>query len=115
MLVNLLTPYSGETYPETLSETIDNKVIRYVPFEISKDLDDIYTWQYILVNSEYYNYKDLVDILIGLKYNLSDMLAIMNNYMDEPKNETYKKEFKEMQEWRKKSKKMAKEHFGIDN
>lgn len=113
MLVNLLTPYSGETYPETLSEIIDNKVIRYVPFEISKDLDDIYTWKYIAVNPQYYNYKGLVNIFVGLKYDLSDTIAIMNNYMDDPKNETYKKEFKDMQEWRKKSKQMAKEHFKI--
>lgn len=114
MLVNLLTPYSGKEYPIALTEKVGNKAIKYVPFNVTKDLDDVYTWEYILLEQDYYDYKGLVNALIGIKYDLADMLAVINNYMDDPKNDIYKKEFKDMQDWRKKSKQMAKEHFNVD-
>ena len=73
----------------------------------------MFTWEYVPLRISDYNYPGLVNALIGLKYDLSETLAIMNNYMYEPTNETYKKEFIEFQEWRKTAKTYAKKYFNI--
>ena len=48
-----------------------------------------------------------------MKYNENEVIAIINNYLSEPKNTKYKKEFAELQEWRLTSKNYAKKLFGL--
>lgn len=109
-MIDTMNIYTGENKPEVITENINNKVIKYVPYNILED-NGTYSWQYVPVSIEYYNYDGLVDIFIGLKYSLSSMLAIINNYLLDSKK--YKKEFDEMQDWRNTAKIMAKKHFNI--
>lgn len=47
------------------------------------------------------------------KYSSNECEAIVNNYLDDPKNEKYVAELKEMQEYRKKCKILAKSIMGM--
>ena len=109
--MDIMTTYTGETYPEVITEKVRNKTLKYVPYNITKDTEGMYSWEYIPVSLEYYNYSGLVDVFIGLKYSLSQMIAIMNNYMFEPDRNKYREEFLEMQNWRNKAKELAKTFF----
>lgn len=73
----------------------------------------IYSWIELRVMEKNYNYNGVIDTLINLKYNLDEVLAIINNYMFDSSNEKYKKEFDELQEWRFIVKNIAKKHFNI--
>lgn len=53
-------------------------------------------------------YGQKVSYLIRLKYSQSDVEAILNNYMDDPTNENYIKDFKNLQAYRIECKKQAK-------
>lgn len=83
-----------------------------VPYILSKK-DGLYTWISILLKSRDYHYRGLVDAIISLKYDVSESFAIMLNYMNEPDNTHYKKEYEELQKWRNHAKSYAKEHFNI--
>jgi hypothetical protein len=109
-MIDIMNIYTGENTPKVVTETINNKVIKYVPYDILED-NGTYSWKYVPVSLEYYNYEGLVDVFIGLKYSLSSMLAIINNYLLDP--DLYKKEFDDMQNWRKTSKILAKKHFNL--
>jgi hypothetical protein len=52
-------------------------------------------------------YRQVVNYLIRKKYSQSDVEAIINNYMDDPSNEKYAAEFKELQAHRAACKVMA--------
>lgn len=54
-------------------------------------------------------YADLVDRLYRRRYSQADNEAIINNYLDDSNNEKYKKEFFEMQAYRKECKAEAKQ------
>lgn len=58
-------------------------------------------------NGDYYG--NLVSQLVKSKYDKNRMEAIINNYLDDPDNEEHNSEFKEMQNWRKECKKIARE------
>ena len=45
-------------------------------------------------------YKQEVSKLIRTKYNQNDVEAILNNYLEDPTDEKYIKEFKELQKFR---------------
>lgn len=110
-MINVLTPYTGDKYPEVVVKNYKKTIIRYVPFDIQKSDNGEYSWQYVPVNQSHYNYGSLVDILIGVKYSPKEMMAIINNYLLDSNSEKYKKEFDEMQSWRLRCKEMAREHF----
>lgn len=55
-----------------------------------------------------YNASDLISAFIREKYSVSQVEAIVNNYLLDNTNEEYLKEFKDMQEWRKEAKSIAK-------
>ena len=62
----------------------------------------------ILNGKETEVYEELVTGLIRTKYSQHQVEAIINNYLDEPANEKYLNEFKELQEFRKQCKAQAK-------
>lgn len=54
-------------------------------------------------------YSVVIEKLIRDKYSVSQVEAIVNNYLSDTSNEEYLKEFNDMQEWRKKAKNIARE------
>ena len=78
-----------------------------VPYEITEISPGIYSWRELLMKYRNFNYGGLVSALIGLQYSDSQMTAIINNYLLDPENEDSKKEFLEMQEYRKYAKETA--------
>lgn len=82
------------------------------------------SWQYytLELSTTMYNYiqgdKDkvyecIITKIIRQRYPDNDMTAILSNYLNEPDNEKYVNEFKEVQEWRKFAKSIAK--YIVDN
>lgn len=55
-----------------------------------------------------YNVSDLISAFIRERYSVSQVEAIVNNYLLDMSNEEYLKEFNDMQEWRKQAKSIAK-------
>lgn len=55
-----------------------------------------------------YNVSDLISAFIRERYSVSQVEAIVNNYLSDMSNEEYLKEFNDMQEWRKQAKSIAK-------
>lgn len=55
-----------------------------------------------------YNVSDLISAFIREKYSVSQVEAIVNNYLLDNTNKEYLKEFNDMQEWRKEAKSIAK-------
>lgn len=106
--------YSGAIAPEVVTEKIKGTTYIYVPYIIS-DEDNAYTWQYLVFKPSNYNYEGMINTIIGLKYSLSQTLAIMNNYLGDNKNAKYKKEFKELQECRAAAKTYAKKFFNKES
>jgi hypothetical protein len=53
-------------------------------------------------------YSVVIEKLIRDKYSVSQVEAIVNNYLLDNTNEEYLKEFNDMQEWRKEAKSIAK-------
>lgn len=104
----------GTTRPVASTQVLNNNTLVNVPVIISED-DGIYTWVYITMNEYNYHYRGLVDIIVSLKYDLTETLAILFNYMDEPENEVYKKEYNDFQSWRKFAKEYSKNHFKTKN
>ena len=111
--IDITKQYSGENSPEVITYKSRGKTFRYVPYNVKKLKDKTYTWNYVFVGPSGYNYDGLVNAIIGIKYTLDKMLAILNNYLYDSENKTYKQEFNDMQNWRILAKKYAKEHFKI--
>lgn len=59
-------------------------------------------------------YGALVERKIRRRYSQRDIEAIMNNYLSEPNNDVYIKEFAELQSYRKQCKAEAKAELGIE-
>lgn len=53
-------------------------------------------------------YSTVIEKLIRDKYSVSQVEAIVNNYLLDNTNKEYLKEFNDMQEWRKEAKNIAK-------
>lgn len=53
------------------------------------------------------DYDSEVNAIVSAKYPSDVMQAIINNYLLSPNDETIKKEFDDMQEWRKEAKEFA--------
>lgn len=111
--IDLNTTYSGAEAPEVITQKSGRRTYKYVPYAVEQNEEGIYTWKYVIVSPKNYDYSGLIDAIIGVKYSLRTMLAIMNNYMASPKNPAYKQEFLDMQAWRTTAKDYAKKHFNI--
>jgi hypothetical protein len=115
--IDLLRQYEGYNYPSVETRLINYITYYFVPINIEEiPLEDgktLYKWEYIDLRSYDYNYKGLIKALVWRKYDLSDTIAIMLNYMYDPKNKDYKKEFEDLQAWRKQVKDFAKKHFNV--
>jgi hypothetical protein len=58
-------------------------------------------------------YECVISKIVRQRYPDNDMTAILSNYLSEPDNEKYIKEFREVQDWRKVAKSVAK--YIVDN
>jgi hypothetical protein len=108
--------YSGTEFPKVLSDKRNYKYYVYVPFILSEEKEEeltVYTWQYLMINANEYNYGKLVESIIELKYSSSEVIARLNNYISESDNEKYKREYEELASWRKQAKEYAKKHFNM--
>ena len=102
--------FEGAEYPDTIKHKQNN--IIELPFIINEN-NGIYKWIYLKIKIYNYHYRGLVNEIVSLKYDESEMFAVLLNYMDEPNNEVYKKEYNELQNWRKYAKEFAKKHFNM--
>jgi hypothetical protein len=55
-----------------------------------------------------FNYEGIVDAIVTVAYPNDKMQAIINNYLLDQSDESFKNEFLEMQNWRKEAKRIAK-------
>lgn len=78
---------------------------------------DGFEWDSIVTKPGDMFYGEIVSDIIRLNYSDDEMIAIINNYLDDMENQTYLTKFKEMQSWRKFSKQTAKDSilWAIDN
>lgn len=111
--IDLFRQYEGFEYPSTEKRTVNYITYVYIPINIEEipleDGQTLYKWEYIDVRD--YSYKGLIKALIWRKYDLSDTIAIMLNYMTDPSNDKYKKEFEDLQKCRQEAKEFARKHF----
>lgn len=92
-----LTDEELETLAKQLNIENDNYfkqmyAYRYYSIEMPLGVDD---------------YDSEVNAIVSAKYSSDAMQAVINNYLLSPNNETIKKEFNDMQEWRKEAKEFA--------
>jgi hypothetical protein len=112
--IQLDMTYFGNVFPETISKKINNKFYIYVPVIVEENTDQYkYIYKYICMKPYEYEYKNLVSFIICMKYSSNDETAILMNYMFEPNNEKYIKEYNELQSWRLFAKNYAKKHFNL--
>lgn len=113
--IDVFRQYEGYTYPSIERRIVNYIHYVYVPINIEQvTLDDgqiLFKWEYIDIKSHEYNYKGLIKALIWRKYDISDTIAIMMNYMCDPNNKDYVKDFNDFQSYRKEVKEFAKNHF----
>lgn len=110
--IELYKVYTGSKEPVVISKRIDGCTFKYVPFDITFE-NDVYSWKYLLLRIDKYNYEGLVSKLISDKYTLRDSIVILSNYLLDSTNEKYKKEFDELQKCRIEAKEFAKRHFNM--
>ena len=97
--MDIQNTYTSVETPKVVSKRYGRSTMYYVPYNIAEDAGT-YSYKYVPVSPDDYNYGGVVDALIGAKYSLKDVLAILNNYLFEPDNEGYKTEFLDLQQWR---------------
>ena len=110
--MDLQTIYTSSEAPKKVTERINRSTVYYVPYNIIES-NGVYEYQYISLLPENYNYGGMVDAIIGVKYSLQETLAILNNYLFDPTNEKYKREFLELQNFRIYAKSEAKKYFNL--
>ena len=115
-------PFVFETVVAT-NQDGDHQILGYrLNYNITQIEDD--RWQYYTLELsttmyEYIKgdkekiYECIITKIIRQRYPDNDMTAILSNYLNEPDNEKYINEFKEVQEWRKVAKSVAK--YIVDN
>lgn len=84
-----------------------------IPYEITEISPSIYSWRELSVKFINFNYGGLVSAIIGLQYSPNEMTAIINNYLLDADDDS-KREFIEMQNYRKYAKQLAKEILKIE-
>ena len=102
--------YTGNEKPVMVTERFNRTTLRYIPYDIVED-NGAYSWRYVLLTPDNFNYEVMVVSIIVSKYELKSALAIISNYLLDPKDSDYKKEFDEFQEWRMFAKDEAKKYF----
>lgn len=110
--MDIQNTYTSTEAPKRVAKRYGRSTMYYVPYDIIEDAGT-YTFKYVPVSPDNYDYGGMVDAIIGLKYSLKNSLAIINNYLFEPKNKEYKAEFDEMQKWRQFAKAESKKHFNL--
>lgn len=110
--MDIQNTYSGVEVPKMVTKRFSRATMYYVPYNIAED-NGTYTYKYVSLTPENYNYGGLVDAIIGTRYNLSNVIAIVINYIGDNKNAEYKSEFNELQQWRKFAKEEARKHFNM--
>lgn len=105
--------YSGVEIPKMVTKRFNRSSMYFVPYNINED-NGTYTYNYVSLPPENYNYGGLVDAIIGTKYSLSNVIAIVINYIGDSTNDEYNKEFNELQEWRKFAKRESRKHFNME-
>ena len=108
--IKFLEEYTGKDFPKVFTKKVSGITNVYVPYVISED-ENGYKYTYLMVGPGKFNYEDLVDKIIGLKYSAADMFAVINNYLLDPNNDKYLTEYLEMQDHRKHAKEYAKRFF----
>ena len=111
---------------ETIVSTNEDGTLQILGYRLNYNISQIDTnkWQYysLDLSTTMYEYikgdKDkvyecIITKIIRQRYPDNDMTAILSNYLNEPDNEKYVNEFKEVQEWRKVAKSVAK--YIVDN
>ena len=93
--------------PQIEHYRVNNVDMVRIPYEITELAPGIYSWSMLTVNYMNFNYGGIVDALINLKYSSAQMTAVINNYLLDPTDESIKKEFNEMQDYRKYAKNIA--------
>ena len=112
MEINKNMIISGDKAPEIEIRKFNNSTYIVVPFILSKQ--PLYEWIELVFKPFNYNYGSVIDSIIGLKYSLSETLAILNNYLSDPENVKYVAEFNELQEWRRTAKEYVKKHLKFE-
>ena len=102
--------YTSTEKPKMVIEKVNRTTLRYIPYDIVEN-NGTYSYKYVLLDPTRYNYEGLIDTLIGTKYELKTTIAILSNYLLDPTNLEYKKEFDDFQQWRKFAKNEAKKYF----
>ena len=108
--MDLSIEYTGTELPKIVKNRYGRSTSYFIPYNIVED-NGAYTYRYVSLSQDDYNYGGLVDAIIGVKYSLADSLAILNNYLYDNKNKEYKKEFEDLQAWRTFAKEEAKRYF----
>lgn len=100
----------GNEYPTFKNCIVNRKYAIRVPYDIIKlEESNEYAWNEIIIESDKFEYGEIVNAIIHTIYSDSQMTAIINNYLLDDKNTEYKNEFLKMQEQRKRVKETAKE------
>lgn len=112
--------YSQEE-PQRLSEcrvlAMAQRTVVYNLETLSEEMEDAtgykYRYKSITLEPGVWCYDALVDALVTAEYPSSKMQAVINNYLDTPKDAEVKAEYIAMQEWRKEAKRIAKEFLSM--
>jgi hypothetical protein len=104
--------YNDNKLPNVVDQKVRGRKKKFIPYNITEN-NGVYTWEYIEMNASDYTYGGVINVLIGLKYELQQTLAILSNYLSDPKNSKYIKEFEEFQACRKEAKDYAKKLFDV--
>lgn len=110
--MDLRIEYTSNEKPVMISKRYGRSTRYYIPYGIVEN-DGVYTCKYVSLKPDYYNYGGLVDAIISMKYEMKDEMAIVNNYLLNPENESYVMEYNDFQTWRQFAKSEAKKHFNL--
>lgn len=81
---------------------------RTINFNITQMGENEYKYCSVSLGPGIWNYEAIVSALVNEIYPNDKMQAVINNYLLEPEDADIKKEFLQMQDWRKESKEIAK-------
>jgi len=116
-------PFVFETLVAKDINTGDEVVLGYrINYCISQNEDGFWQYYTLDLSTTMYDYikgdsnkvyECVISKIVRQRYPDNDMTAILSNYLNEPDNEKYIKEFREVQDWRKVAKSVAK--YIVDN
>ena len=74
-----------------------------------KEVEYGYEWDSVEIQGTRWEYGGIIDALVTYKYPNDKMQSVINNYLLEPENTEYIKDFQDMQLWRIEAKEIAKQ------